>query len=118
MFMKNRSIRQIGHSLISSLFKNLTGACSVLLYHRVCKLDHDNLLLSVTPDNFFDQVNYLKKYHRILKADEFREIVLQKKKFPPGSVLITFDDGYADNYINALPVLESLDVEAIFFIST
>src|SRR4030095_3041209 len=103
MNSKKRSIKQIGYSLVTNFFSTITGSCPVLLYHRVCKLNNDHLLLSVTPDNFYEQVAHLKKNFRILKADEFKDIVIRKRKFPPRSVLLTFDDGYADNYFNALP---------------
>lgn len=118
MVLLNRGIAGFGHSVLSGFSRRLAGSCSVLLYHRVCRLDNDYLLLSVTPDNFYEQINFLKRDCRILTAEEFREIIIKRKRFPPRSVLLTFDDGYADNYYNAMPVLEALDVQAIFFIST
>lgn len=90
----------------------------VLLYHRVCSLDSDPQLLSVSPENFYDQVSYLKKEYALLTADEFADFVTRNKSLPPKSILLTFDDGYADNFKTALPILESLGAQALFFITT
>lgn len=90
----------------------------VLLYHRVEILDSDPQLLAVTPDLFYEQINFLKKNYHPLTTEEFYHQLCDKKPLPPKSILITFDDGYADNLIKALPVLESLNTEALFFITT
>ena len=90
----------------------------VLLYHRVTTLERDPQLLSVTPGNFYAQVSCLKKEFNLLTPDEFLEIITNKKKFPPNTAIITFDDGYADNFLEALPILENLNAEAIFYITT
>ncbi|MEZ7892927.1 MAG: polysaccharide deacetylase family protein [Candidatus Wallbacteria bacterium] len=90
----------------------------VLLYHRINKLDNDRQLLSVTPENFYEQINYLKKRYNILDIDEFIYHIENNIKFHPKSLIITFDDGYADNYIYGLPVLKDLKIQALFFISS
>jgi peptidoglycan/xylan/chitin deacetylase (PgdA/CDA1 family) len=90
----------------------------VLIYHRVAELQQDPQLLAVKPDNFYKQIEFLKKNYNLLTIEEFNFIVTEKKKFSRNSVLITFDDGYADNANYALPVLESLGAQALFFITT
>jgi peptidoglycan/xylan/chitin deacetylase (PgdA/CDA1 family) len=90
----------------------------VLLYHRVTNLPVDSQQLSVTPGNFYFQVDYLKKNYSLLRIDEFVHLLTGKKKFPKRSVILTFDDGYRDNHTEARPILESLNVQALFFITT
>ena len=90
----------------------------ILLYHRVCHLNADPQMLSVTPEYFYDQVSFLKKEYDLLNVDEFTGFVTRNKSLPPKSILLTFDDGYADNLKVALPILESLDAQALFFIAT
>jgi peptidoglycan/xylan/chitin deacetylase (PgdA/CDA1 family) len=53
-----------------------------------------------------------------LNIDEFISIRKTSKKFPPRSVLLTFDDGYADNFLEALPILENFNAQSIFYIAT
>lgn len=84
----------------------------VLLYHRVTVLDSDPQLLAVTPDNFREQMTFLKSNFPVLRfEDEWSDV-----KEP--SVVVTFDDGYADNALEALPILEEVEVPATFFVST
>lgn len=84
----------------------------ILVYHRVTNLPSDPEMLAVTPDNFRLQVEFLKQHFRIVRFEE---------KWPDlkgPTVAITFDDGYADNVLEALPILEEVGVPATFFVST
>lgn len=101
-----------------SIFRSLNGYCGVLLYHRVIEQAYDPQQLCVSPDNFYEQLSQLKRKGNFLSMDEFCYIMSVKKKFPRNSFVITFDDGYVDNYLNALPILETLGLQAVFYIST
>lgn len=90
----------------------------VLLYHRVTRLDRDTLKLAVAPEIFESHIKWLKSKFSIITVDDLAELLLNQKKIPTPSVLITFDDGYADNYLEALPVLQSQQAPATFFINT
>ena len=94
------------------------GNCIVLLYHRVLNIENDPQQLCVSLEIFEEQLSALKKTHVFLKVNEFFEILNSNKAFPKNALLITFDDGYADNFHNALPILEKLDLQALFFIAT
>lgn len=88
--------------------------CKVLtlLYHRVTDLEYDKNLLTVTPTNFYRQMSYLKKNYQIVKFEQ------DWNELNDDAICITFDDGYMDNFINALPILEELDIPATIFVST
>jgi peptidoglycan/xylan/chitin deacetylase (PgdA/CDA1 family) len=90
----------------------------VLLYHRVTDLAIDPQMLCVKPDHFYEHIHFLKKNYSLLGIEEFSYNITKGKKMPPKSVMLTFDDGYADNYYEALPILESLDAQALFYITT
>lgn len=94
------------------------GSCAVLLYHRVVDLATDPQLLAVSPKNFDKQLNILKSKYNLLTISEFENLITTNKKIPNKSVVITFDDGYADNFTEALPILEKHKAQAIFYIST
>ena len=83
----------------------LYGNCSVLLYHRVIKLESDPQQLSVDPDKFNDHLVFLKKNYNVLSVQQFDRHLIDQTKFPENAVLLTFDDGYADNHHYALPLL-------------
>jgi len=90
----------------------------VLLYHRVTHLENDPQLLAVTPENFYDHIDILRKEFNLLNIEEFSTLLIQGKKMPRNSVIITFDDGYSDNFHEALPILQSLNRQALFYITT
>ena len=92
--------------------------CVVLLYHRVTNLTSDPQLLSVKPVNFSKHLDILTKKYNVLTVEEFCNCLKNRINFPKNSVLLTFDDGYADNFLEAKPLLEEYKKQAIFYIST
>ena len=94
------------------------GNCTVLLYHRIVETDFDPQQLCVSPNNFKAQLTYLKKNYKFLTIEQFNDHLLNKKPFPKNSLVISFDDGYADNLKNAIPILEELNLQALFYIAT
>lgn len=84
----------------------------VLVYHRVTDLSYDPQLLAVSPDNFINQINYLKNNFAVLRFEDNWSNIKEP------SIVITFDDGYADNVRVALPILEKAGVPATFFVTS
>ncbi|MBI3582501.1 MAG: polysaccharide deacetylase family protein [Nitrospinae bacterium] len=68
-------------------------------------------MLAVKPEHFLDQMKFLKEHFPVLKYDADWSGVREP------SVVVTFDDGYADNYLEALPILQETGVAATFFIT-
>lgn len=93
-------------------FNLLDPPVLVLTYHRVTALQSDPQLLAVTPQHFRAHLQFLKNRYPIVRfEDDWSNI-----KKP--AVVITFDDGYADNVLEALPILEDVGVPSAFFVST
>lgn len=87
-------------------------AICVLYYHRICNLSLDTWRLAVSPNVFEEHIKWLKKKFQILSIeDDWAQV-----KRP--SIVITFDDGYADIFYEALPILEKYSVPATIFVST
>lgn len=89
----------------------------ILLYHRICDLPSDPQLLCVSPRHFAEHLEYLRRHHHLMTL----EAVVQGDKdlrFPKHAVVVTLDDGYADNLWNAKPLLEQYDVSATVFVVT
>lgn len=90
----------------------------ILTYHRITDEPdlHDPLKVSVV--SFEKQVIFLKKHYTIISGEQLTDIIKNNKPFPENSCLITFDDGWSDNYTNAFPILKKYKAPAIIFIST
>jgi peptidoglycan/xylan/chitin deacetylase (PgdA/CDA1 family) len=100
------------------VFNSIERPAVILLYHRVAELISDPQLLSVAPGKFEEQVKILKKDCDLLTIDEFTKLLSEWKKMPKRPAIITFDDGYADNIQEAVPILESTNAQALFYITT
>lgn len=90
---------------------------SILIFHRV--LSQPDALLASEPDirRFNEVIGWVSHWFNVLPLD--RAVAqLRGGTLPPRAAAITFDDGYADNASNALPVLQHHRVSATFFIST
>lgn len=84
----------------------------ILLYHRVAALASDPQLLAVSPANFRAHMRHLKENFTVARLED------DWSRIDKPAVMVTFDDGYADNALEALPILEELQVPATFFVST
>jgi peptidoglycan/xylan/chitin deacetylase (PgdA/CDA1 family) len=86
------------------------------MYHHVSPQPG---LVTVSPQNFEQQMQALVKGgYSTLTADRLAEFVRGRNDAPARSVLLTFDDGYLDNYVHAFPVLQRLGLHAVIFAVT
>ncbi|UCH12783.1 MAG: polysaccharide deacetylase family protein [Candidatus Omnitrophota bacterium] len=87
----------------------------ILMYHRIA--DGPNESLYVSPDTFLRQMAYIKwRGYTVISLDELVEGIKSGKKFKHNTVVITFDDGYEDNYEAAYSVLKSNGFPATIFL--
>lgn len=91
-------------------------APEVLLYHRVAEGSLDNQYLSVSLANFEAHLDILCHERKVMPLFDLVQAGL-KGHLPEGGVAITFDDGYADNLLNALPLLEKYHCHATIFVT-
>jgi len=94
---------------------------TVLTYHRIAAPETNPFydpVISATPDSFRAQINWLYNHTRILTLDDLLDRAHQGSLGREPTVLITFDDGYRDNFEVAVPILAEQNVPATFFITT
>lgn len=109
----------IYYSGITSIYKNIASEKpQILAYHSINKISLRPLEIEQDTGNFEQQVIYLKKNFQIISASEFLKYKNDGGQYPKNAVMITFDDGYRDNYINAFPILKKYNIPAIIFITT
>lgn len=87
----------------------------VLMYHHVSPSTGS---LTTSPENFHAQMSWLRwRGWTTLTAEQFSDY-LAGGSVPPKSVLLTFDDGYLDNYVYAHPTLQAFGLNAVMFLVT
>jgi len=95
----------------------INARLTILIYHRVLA-EQDSLFRNeVTCASFDAQMSRLKLVFNVLPLTEAVER-MKAGTLPARAACITFDDGYADNATNALPILQSHGLTATFFIAT
>ena len=89
----------------------------VLNYHQINNEDYNALTLSNV--EFEAQINYLyQKGYNGISPDQLADYLQYGKQLPANPVLITFDDGYEDNYRVAYPILQKYHFTATIFLIT
>jgi peptidoglycan/xylan/chitin deacetylase (PgdA/CDA1 family) len=106
----------------------LRSACirdlRILAYHRVLSIDNEDEfafdleLISASEAQFREQMALLKRRFNPVRFSEVIAAFEHGRPLPPQPVIVTFDDGYDDNYHVAFPILRELGVPAMFFVST
>jgi peptidoglycan/xylan/chitin deacetylase (PgdA/CDA1 family) len=89
----------------------------ILLYHRVAEVAPDPQLLCVSRSNFAEQLQVLRNFGRVVPLKALNQALDQGDR-GECVIVVTFDDGYADNLYNAKPLLERYEVPASVFVTS
>jgi len=89
----------------------------ILMYHSIS--GDKSSTLNVSPENFERQMAFLKDQgYSVISLEEAVESIKKGRRFIPGTVVLTFDDGYRDNFLNAFPVVSRYGMPATIFLIT
>jgi len=93
----------------------------ILAYHRIMDIQesfpYDKEVVSASPHDFEEQVRFLKKYFSILSFKQLEEHLKSSQNLPLNSLIITFDDGFRDNFTYAYPILKKYGIPATIFLT-
>lgn len=122
-----KALRRLAKSALVSnptmaLMRSLKRSALILNYHRVLpKVSPDSAMheraLAVSAEAFKDQLEYLAANFNCLPLPELIERLIQGKSIARLAA-VTFDDGYADNFEYALPLLEHVRIPATVFVTS
>jgi peptidoglycan/xylan/chitin deacetylase (PgdA/CDA1 family) len=87
------------------------------MYHSIDVNPQKGDRLTVTPEAFERQMRFFKEHkYNVISLEDAADIIKNKKKAPPRTVVVTFDDGYKNNYTYAFPVLKKYNFPATIFV--
>jgi peptidoglycan/xylan/chitin deacetylase (PgdA/CDA1 family) len=126
MSKRELAARFLGNRLTGLAWRSPgTGARAlrILAYHRVldddpASFDFDEEVISATTESFYDQMRFARSNFDVISFEELRRIEMEGRRVPARALIITFDDGYRDNYTNAFPVLKEMRLTATIFLAT
>jgi peptidoglycan/xylan/chitin deacetylase (PgdA/CDA1 family) len=93
------------------------GRLSILIFHRVLALPDPLFPHAIDARRFHQAMQWVRRWFRVLPLDAAVHQLAQGI-LPARALCITFDDGYADNVSQALPVLRHLQMPATFFVAS
>jgi peptidoglycan/xylan/chitin deacetylase (PgdA/CDA1 family) len=87
------------------------------MYHRVNPYNDLPIPNIITPKSFEQQLQYLCRNYEIIELETLAHYLHTHQIPPSKAAVITFDDGYKDNYLYALPLLEKYGCPATIFLT-
>jgi peptidoglycan/xylan/chitin deacetylase (PgdA/CDA1 family) len=95
----------------------------ILMYHYISTPPEDADVyrtdLSVTPEQFREQMAYLQQNgYSTIDLYDLSLAIVSHKELPEKPIILTFDDGYVDNYDHAYPILKEFGYGGTFFVVT
>lgn len=96
---------------------------TVLNYHRIGDPDLPTFdtfrpNISATPEQFNAQMDYVGRWFNVVSVQDVLNWLDGHTNLPPFAALISFDDGYLDNYRHAYPILRAHQFPAVIFLAT
>ncbi len=111
--MRNGCLRRWVLYRKSSVFRS---GFRILTYHRV--VDHPRSSHDLKTEHFRLHMAYLSDHHPVLGLSELVERLIQGPLPEPGSVAVTFDDGYREAADTVATILTQYHIPATFFVIT
>lgn len=93
----------------------------ILEYHQITdeQVEPEGEVYNVPPAEFAAQLDYLQAQgYTTITLQDFMRVVHGKGTLPEKPIVLTFDDGYADNYTTMLPILEAHGMKAVVYVIT
>jgi peptidoglycan/xylan/chitin deacetylase (PgdA/CDA1 family) len=96
---------------------------TVLLYHRVLETDDESWAftqdgMNTSVRSFRSQMQFLRKHYKVTSLTNLCTWLRNGQQIPNRTVVITFDDGWRDNFQCAYPILKEFRLPATIFVST
>ena len=101
----------------TALWKEIQSGVPILLFHAIGNENEKPGTFLMPRERFATHLRWIRRLgYRVITLEEYLACRRERRFPPPRSVIITFDDGYADNHTKALPILRSHNMPATVFL--
>jgi peptidoglycan/xylan/chitin deacetylase (PgdA/CDA1 family) len=107
---------ETSRSVVSQIIKRQSRNVQILVYHRVND-DRDSFFEATPVRIFARQMEYLARNYNVCALEEAVDGI-KCGNLPENAIVVTFDDGYKDNFVNAYPILKKFSIPATIFLAT
>jgi len=98
------------------IFYSSKNKLRILEYHSI-SIDGFEDQITIRKEKIIEQFEYLKNNnYKTLWLSDIEELKNKKQKLPSKTVVLTFDDGFLDNYTELFPLLQRYDFKAVCFV--
>ena len=110
--------------IATALRRRFARAVPILAYHRILDVPNEDEfpfdieLVSASVSAFAEQMTFIKDQYQPITLADLLACLDNERPPPRGAIVVSFDDGFADNYYNAFPILRRLGIPATIFLST
>src|SRR5215470_5071903 len=91
---------------------------TIVMYHYVRDLKHSRFpaIKGLAVERFRRQLDYIEENYTPISVETLcLATESSREKLPPNPILLTFDDGYSDHFLNVFPLLDSRGIQGCFF---
>ena len=90
---------------------------TIVMYHYIRNLKESDFprIKARSVVDFENQLKYFRKSYSVISIHELLAAIRKEQPLPNNSLLLTFDDGYIDHYINVLPLLIKYNMSGCFY---
>ncbi len=97
----------------------MSRTVTIVMYHYVRDLEHSRFpaIKGLSLQRFHRQLDYIQAHYTPVKVeDSWMHCRISDKELPPNPILLTFDDGYSDHFLNVFPQLDARGIQGCFFL--
>jgi peptidoglycan/xylan/chitin deacetylase (PgdA/CDA1 family) len=105
------------YSGISFIIRKTSKSFKIFAYHRISDVKFDPLGMNLSTDMFESHIRYIHGQCNPISLQSALELRQAGLPYPENAVVLTFDDGYRNNYAAAFPLLKKYKIPATVFLS-
>jgi peptidoglycan/xylan/chitin deacetylase (PgdA/CDA1 family) len=115
---ENKTKKAVASTSVNDLnLKHNDKGLPILMYHSIGYEEGNTA--KIPKEKFKEQMKYLKDNgYETLTLNQAYDFFINNKPVPKKALVLTFDDGYVDNYLEALPILKEFGFKATIFMIT